>query len=133
MFSLDWSFPACFSLLVWLCKKCQKILQGSQSVILHAQGGGSLAPQPLPPHKFTPHDVVELRPGKGDSEGPALASGVVYRVRDDVITVAVDESPDADLDQPMRLHKLANEVRTCCCRLLCRGLSGVSCGGCQGL
>lgn len=74
------------------------------------QGGGTLANQPLPTHKFTPHDVVELRPSKGTSEGPALCSGVVYRVRDDVIVMALDDSPDADLDQPLRLHKLANEV-----------------------
>ena len=75
------------------------------------QGGGSIASQPLPPHKLSPHDVVELRPSKGDSEGPPIISGVVYRVRDDVITIAVDESPDADLDQPIRVHKLANEVK----------------------
>ena len=69
-----------------------------------------MAAQPLPPHKLSPHDLVEVRPSKGPSEGAPLASGVVYRVRDDVIVVALDESPDADLDQPMRLHKLANEV-----------------------
>ena len=32
------------------------------------------------------------------------------RVRDDCITVAVDEMPDEGLDQPLRLDKLANEV-----------------------
>ncbi|KAK9813817.1 hypothetical protein WJX73_000065 [Symbiochloris irregularis] len=74
------------------------------------KGGGTVAAQPLPPHKLSPHDLVEVRPSKGPSEGAPLASGVVYRVRDDVIVVALDESPDADLDVPMRLHKLANEV-----------------------
>ena len=29
----------------------------------------------LPPHKFTPHDVVALRPSKGAADGPALVQG----------------------------------------------------------
>lgn len=73
------------------------------------QGGGSIS-TPLPPHRFSPHDVVDLRPSKGDSGGPALVGGVVYRVRDDVITIAVEEPPEEGLDQPLRLVKLANEV-----------------------
>lgn len=43
-------------------------------------------------------------------EGAPLCSGVVYRVRDSAIIVAVDESPEEGLDQPLRLEKLANEV-----------------------
>jgi hypothetical protein len=49
------------------------------------QGGGSA---PLPPHKLSPHDIVRLRPSKGDASGPPLAEGVVYRVRDAAVTVA---------------------------------------------
>ena len=49
------------------------------------QGGGG---EPLPPHKLSPHDIVRLRPSKGDGGGPPLAEGVVYRVRDASITVA---------------------------------------------
>ena len=71
------------------------------------QGGGSVS-FPLPPHKLGPHDVVEIRPHKGPS--PALASGVVYRIKDDVIILAVEELPEAGLDQPLRLDKLANVV-----------------------
>lgn len=37
--------------------------------------------------------------------------GLVYRVREDSITVAVEEAPDEGLDQPLRLEKLANEVK----------------------
>lgn len=59
---------------------------------------------------MSPHDVVDLRANKGDSNRPALASGLVYRVKDDAITVAVEEAPDEGLDQPLRLEKLANEV-----------------------
>ena len=44
-------------------------------------------------------------------------SGVVYRVKDDSIVVAVEEPPDSGLDQPLRLDKLANEVGP---SLLCR-------------
>lgn len=68
---------------------------------------------PLPPHKFSPHDVVDVRPNKSDSNGPALVGGLVYRVKEDCITVAVEEAPDEGLDQPLRLEKLANEVRVC--------------------
>lgn len=76
-----------------------------------AQGSGDSTPHPLPPHKFSPHDVVDIRPNKADSSRPALVGGLVYRVREDSITVAVEEAPDEGLDQPLRLEKLANEVK----------------------
>lgn len=74
------------------------------------KGYSSGAPAELPPHKFGPHDVVALRPNKGAAEGPPIVSGVVYRIREGSIIVAVDESPDEGLDQPLRMDKLANEV-----------------------
>ena len=43
------------------------------------QGGGTLGSVPLPAHKVTPHDVVELRPSKGDASQPAIANGIVHR------------------------------------------------------
>ncbi|EFJ52473.1 hypothetical protein VOLCADRAFT_79084 [Volvox carteri f. nagariensis] len=64
----------------------------------------------LPPHKFGPHDVVALRPSRGPSDAPPLVSGVIYRVRETAIIVAVDEAPEEGLDQQLRLDKLANEV-----------------------
>ena len=68
---------------------------------------------PLPQHRFSPHDVVDLRPASAvAATGPALASGVVYRVTDASITVAVDELPEDGLSQPLRLEKLANEVHS---------------------
>ena len=82
----------------------------ADSHLLPLQGSGGPSTLPLPPHKFSPHDVVNLRTNKGDSNGPALASGLIYRVKDDAITVAVEEAPDEGLDQPLRLEKLANEV-----------------------
>eukprot|EP00198_Chlamydomonas_reinhardtii_P001007 XP_001690342.1 predicted protein [Chlamydomonas reinhardtii] len=72
-------------------------------------GAGGPAAE-LPPHKFGPHDVVALRPSRGPADGPAVVSGVIYRIRENSITVAVDEAPEEGLDQPLRLEKLANEV-----------------------
>lgn len=74
-------------------------------------------PGPLPAHKFGPHDVVDLRPNKGDSSGDPLCSGVIYRCKDDAIVVAVDDYPDEGMDQPLRLEKLANEVTYNRCKL----------------
>lgn len=49
--------------------------------------------------------------GPGSVEGPPLVTGVVYRVREGSLVVAVDEAPEDGMDQPLRLDKLANEVR----------------------
>ena len=40
----------------------------------------------------------------------ALCEGVVVRVRDDSLVLAVDEVPDSGLEVPLRLEKLANTV-----------------------
>lgn len=65
---------------------------------------------PLPPHRFTSHDVVEVRPAKAQAGGEALASGIVYRVKDEEIIIAVEDVPEDGLNQPLRLEKLVNEV-----------------------
>lgn len=66
----------------------------------------------LPEHKFSPHDVVRIRPSRGDGNvnSPTLTEGVVYRVKETSITIAVEEMPDEGLDVPLRLEKLANEI-----------------------
>lgn len=64
----------------------------------------------LPPHKFGPHDVVAIRHSRGPMDGPAVTTGVIYRIRETAIVVAVNEAPDEGMDQPLRLDKLANEV-----------------------
>ncbi|PQP99080.1 DNA-binding protein SMUBP-2 [Prunus yedoensis var. nudiflora] len=64
----------------------------------------------LPPHKFSSHDVVVLKPNKADLGSPALGQGVVYRLKDSSITVAFDDVPEDGLNSPLRLEKLANEV-----------------------
>jgi hypothetical protein len=43
-------------------------------------------------------------------------------VRDDCITVAVEEMPEEGLDQPLRLDKLANEVPSQAHMAYCRQL-----------
>lgn len=73
----------------------------------NAKGGGG---GPLPAHKMTPHDIVALRPNKGASEGAPLGTGVVYRVTETYVKVAMDEPPEGGLDGTLRLEKLANEV-----------------------
>ncbi|KAG7670496.1 hypothetical protein KSW81_003059 [Nannochloris sp. 'desiccata'] len=87
---------------------------------------GSSGEETLPPHKFSPHDIVRIRAAKGGGAGDSgsgagnadggsnaagvLAQGVVYRVRETSITVAVDDYPDEGLDVPLKIEKLANEV-----------------------
>lgn len=39
-----------------------------------------------------------------------MCSGVIYRSKEESITVAVDEAPEEGLDQPLRIERLANEV-----------------------
>jgi len=64
---------------------------------------------PLPASKMSPSDVVEIRQHKGD--GAPIVEGVVFRMDDSSITVAVDDLPDdAALDVPLRVVRLANEV-----------------------
>lgn len=70
--------------------------------------------QPLPQHRFSPHDMVALRPAKGEPGGPVVASGVVYRLQETAVVIAVDEAPDDGLEQPLRLEKLANDVSLLC-------------------
>eukprot|EP00873_Tetraselmis_striata_P035127 jgi/Tetstr1/455391/TSEL_042223.t1 len=65
---------------------------------------------PLPPHKFSPHDIVAIRSNKGDPAAEPIVEGVVYRIKDTEIVVAVEELPDDGLDVPLRLERLANDI-----------------------
>jgi ATP-dependent RNA/DNA helicase IGHMBP2 len=95
--------------------------------LVNNKGGGTT---PLPPHKITPHDLVRIRPNKADpssvsgggrggggehydsnnSSSSVLANGIVYRIKEDSVTVAVDEMPDTGLEVPLKIEKMANEV-----------------------
>lgn len=67
----------------------------------------------LPAHTLSQHDIVRIRPNKSDgSRAGFVVEGVVYRIRDTSITVAVDVLPDDDsfLCIPLKVEKLANYV-----------------------
>ena len=65
---------------------------------------------PLPAHRFGPHDVVAIRPSRAEPGSPPLARGVVCRLTESSIAVALDDAPDDDLDGLLRVDRLANEV-----------------------
>ena len=90
---------------------------------------GSAGEESLPPHKFTPHDIVRIRAAKSEPGAPVLAQGVVYRVKETSITVAVDDPPDEGLEVPLKLEKLANEVTYARLKAAMKGLSGVGGNG----
>jgi len=116
-----------------------------------AQGAPLSAAPALPPHKLGPHDLVAIKPNKqgagggsgggggggggqdggGGANGSALASGLVYRVRDNSIVVAVEDAPDEGLDVPLRLEKLANETthKRMCETLSCLRAAAAAGGG----
>ena len=86
------------------------------------QGAGTLASVALPPHSCTTRQSIFKK-----SQYPGEA-GVccMRRVRDDCITVAVEEMPEEGLEQPLRLDKLANEVQ-CRARILVASCTIIPC------
>lgn len=71
-------------------------------------------------HRVTQNDVVQVRRQKSD--GAVLCEGVVYRLFDSAVVVAAEDPPDGEMNVPLRVVRLANEVtharlRTHCERL----------------
>jgi len=65
----------------------------------------------LPAHKFHPHDIVVVKPSKGDAGSDAVLQGIVYRVKESSITLACENIGDEqDLSQCVRIEKVANDV-----------------------
>lgn len=95
------------------CTETEGGLLGKTLLTLVANKGNPNGDLPLPDHKFSTHDIVALRPSSGGAESPVIVQGVIYRVTDASLVVAVDELPDDDapLDAPLRIDKLANTVR----------------------
>ncbi|MCO5594805.1 hypothetical protein L7F22_048839 [Adiantum nelumboides] len=93
------------ALLNMKCADVQTGLLGKTLLELQSNKG-----ELLPPHKMTSHDVVILKPNKAESSSSPLGQGIVYRVKDTSIIVAVDDVPDDGLNSPLRLEKVANEV-----------------------
>lgn len=84
-------------------------LLGKTLLTLARSGEGSV----LPAHTLSQHDIVRIKPNKSDGNHEGfVVEGVVYRIRDSSITVAVDLLPDDDsfLCIPLKVEKLANYV-----------------------
>lgn len=71
-----------------------------------ARGDGAV----LGEHKLGTHDVVAIRPSKGDASLPPLAKGLVTKVTDCSVCVALDDAPEDELDGILRVERLANDV-----------------------
>ena len=98
------------ALLGLRCVDLRGGLLGKTVVTLELASRKAAEAPPLPPHKLSPHDVVCVRPGKGDTSGEPLCEGVVYRVRDTAVEIAVDDLPDGSLEGNLRVERLANET-----------------------
>jgi ATP-dependent RNA/DNA helicase IGHMBP2 len=70
---------------------------------------------PLPTHSFSPHDVVRLRPSnivkseEASTSNSEFPQGVIYRIRDSSLELALDDVPEFLDVSPLRLEKLSNE------------------------
>ena len=60
--------------------------------------------------KVTRNSIVDVRPNKQEISEGAMASGVVYKVTEEELVLVLNEPPSGDLDQPLQLELLANEV-----------------------
>jgi ATP-dependent RNA/DNA helicase IGHMBP2 len=99
-------------------------LLGKTLVTLRRNKGGTTL---LPAHSLSQHDIVRIRPMKasGLASGVATVEGVVYKLLDDSITVAVESMGDGGehsteseeegsvddlLGQSVKVEKIANHV-----------------------
>lgn len=53
---------------------------------------------------------MDVRPNKQEINEGALTSGVVFKVTEEELVVVLNAPPSGDLDQPLQLELLANEV-----------------------
>jgi ATP-dependent RNA/DNA helicase IGHMBP2 len=66
---------------------------------------------PLPDHKLGVHDVVAIRPSSGAANEAPLARGIVSRLTDAQLSVALDDAPEGPLcEGAMRVERLTNDV-----------------------
>ena len=64
---------------------------------------------PLPDHKLGVHDIVAVRPSAGATNEAPLARGIVCRLTDSQLSVALDDAPEG-CEGPLRVERLANDV-----------------------
>ena len=116
------------------CSEISTALMGKALLTLEPNRGAV-----LPAHKFSPHDVVEIKPNKvtlrkeaarhffvcsnansktgfvyfpntPQGENSTIASGVVYRVQDSKIIIAVDDLPEDGLGSALKIYKVVENI-----------------------
>jgi ATP-dependent RNA/DNA helicase IGHMBP2 len=80
-------------------------LGGRTLLALEPSRGGE-----LPAHRFEPGDIVALSESGASKRADPAPTGVVYRVGERRITIALDEDPEEDFAEPLRLLRVANDV-----------------------
>jgi len=95
-----------------------------RTVLTLSRGEGAL----LPDHRLGTHDLVALRASRGGHESPLLARGVVSRVTETTLAVALDEAPEEQLDGLLRVERLANDVTHARLKAALASLSAVGAG-----
>jgi superfamily I DNA and/or RNA helicase len=84
-------------------------LLGKTLLTLSRNKGNENDDNPLPPHKFSQHDIVHIQPNKSEKGRQFRVEGVVYRLSDSTITISIDDFPDDDLIYvPLKVEKIAN-------------------------
>lgn len=90
--------------------------RGSAAAPSSSSPSSSSSRAPLPAHRFSLADLVEIRLAKSPASDPPLASGVASRLRDESLTLALDEPPGDELSAAaaagasLRADRLANDV-----------------------
>jgi ATP-dependent RNA/DNA helicase IGHMBP2 len=80
-------------------------LGGRTLLVLAPSRGGE-----LPAHRIATGDIVTVRSAaSGGRDAAEAPTAIVYRVRDGEVTVALDDA-DAELEEPLRLDRVANDV-----------------------
>ncbi|WFD42167.1 DNA helicase [Malassezia psittaci] len=99
-----------------------RIGQGAKLLVDLERSNAIHSSSQFPPHTFRPGDVVEIRESKSTKKGAELPKGdrgVVFRVKETQVTIALDGAgKGSDEDKPveydlapvLQLVKLANEV-----------------------
>ena len=88
------------------CTSVERGLLGKVLLVLGRKDG-----KPLPEHQMTPHDEAAVRRDQ-DNGDAILTKGVVYRVGDKRITLAIEDVPEEGFEDgsSLRIEKLANQV-----------------------
>lgn len=84
-------------------------LLGKTLLTLSRNKGNENDDNSLPPHKFSQHDIVNIKPNRNEKGQQFHVEGVVYRLSDSAITISIDDFPDDDLIcVPLKVEKVAN-------------------------